>query len=205
MRTKMTSLLRTASCAALLAGLAAAPAAAQYGNPAGMTPGVAQQEPGVPAPDQPNATDRLFSRLATAGGLAEVELGRLAEQKGGSDEVTAFGQRMVADHAKANERLAAVAGEAGIPLPDAPNPEHKALRERLEQLSGRDFDLAYMGGQVRDHIRTAQLLAWEIGSGQDADIQRFAVDTLPAVQEHLRIAQDLLVRLRADAVASAAQ
>ncbi|MEX0759195.1 MAG: DUF4142 domain-containing protein, partial [Tistlia sp.] len=171
----------TAATIGLLGALLAAPAAAQYGNPAGMTPGAPQEKPGVPAPDHPNATARLFARLAVAGGLAEVELGELATRQGGGEAVQGFAQRMVEEHSKANERLVGVAGEAGIPLPDAPDAEHQAQRARLEPLSGRDFDLAYMSGQVRDHIRTAQLLAWEIGSGQDADMQRFAADTLPAV------------------------
>src|ERR1043166_3385270 len=55
------------------------------------------------------AADQKFVMEAAMGGLAEVEMGRLAAQKGATDEVRQFGQRMVDDHSKANEELMRVA------------------------------------------------------------------------------------------------
>lgn len=185
--------------AALL--LAAAPASAQIGNPAFMSPGVPEARPGVPAPNTPNTADMAFAKLAAAGGRAEVDLGMLAVRMAAGQAVKDFAQRMVDDHSKANVRLAGVAEQAGIGLPEEPDAEHKAIRVRLEQVQGHDFDIGYMAAQVQDHIKTAQLLAWEINAGQDADLIRFAAETLPAVLEHLRMAQDLLVRLRSEALA----
>jgi putative membrane protein len=56
-----------------------------------------------------------------------------------------------------------------------------------------------MSAQVQDHIKTVQLIEWETNSGQDADIQRFASDTLPTVLAHLRMAEELLMELRVQA------
>jgi len=176
-----------------------APALAQIGNPAGMTPGVRQEKPGVPAPHQPNIQDRVFSRLATAGGLAEVDLGLLADKRGQGDEVKAFGRRMADDHSKANTKLAGLAKQADIALPIELDPEHKAIRTKLEKSDGAAFDLGYVDAQVQDHIKTAQLLEWEIDSGQDADIQHFASEALPVVLDHLHMAQALQMRLRTQA------
>src|ERR671927_190101 len=63
------------------------------------------------------AADEKFATAAAVGGLAEVELGRLAAQKGASDEVRQFGQRMVDDHSKANQDLTQVASAKGLTLP----------------------------------------------------------------------------------------
>jgi putative membrane protein len=175
----MRLLATLASCAALLA----MPALAQNGNPAFMTPGTGA--------DQPNNSDRNFARAAAAGGLAEVEFGKLAEQKARSDAVKNFGQRMVEDHGKANDQLKGLAKEDGIPLPEKLDPEHMATHDRLAGLSGAAFDQAYVQAQVADHQQTAQLFEYEIGSGQDADLKNFASQTLPVVLQHLEMAQHI--------------
>jgi putative membrane protein len=102
-----------------------------------------------------------------------------------------FGRRMVEDYGKANERLISIAKEAGILVPDELDQEHKAMRDRLLAMTGTEFDLAYIGGQVADHQKTAQLLEHEIGSGQQVDLKNFAAETLPVVLQHLRSAQEL--------------
>ena len=121
-----------------------APVAAQMDNPAGRTPGTPQSEPGQPVPHQPNAQDRLFVHLAHTGGLAEVAAGRSAEKRASSAAVRDFARRMVQDHTKANEQLVPLAKAANIPLPDAPDPDHRAQQAELDKLSGAAFDRAYM-------------------------------------------------------------
>jgi putative membrane protein len=167
--------------------LLAAPAMAQTGNPAGMTPGT--------GPLQPNNPDRLFVRTAAIGGMAEVESGKLAEQKGQSDAIKEFGRLMIEDHGKANERLVGLANEDGIAVPHELDAEHKSMRARLESLSGAEFDLAYIQGQVVEHQKAVQLLEYEIGSGQDIELKSFAAEILPLVLQHLRTAQDLQAEL----------
>jgi putative membrane protein len=194
-------LLATLSGFAILLTL---PVSAQVGNPAGMKPGTPQTAPGVPAPHEPNTQDRLFARIATIGGMAEVELGKMAEQKGGSDAVKNFGRRMVQDHGKANDQLAGLAKEASIPLPDELDQEHKSMRDQLQAMSGANFDRAYLHGQIIEHQKTVQLLEWEINSGQDAGIKRFASETLPTVLYHLQMAQDLMAQITGQALQGAA-
>jgi putative membrane protein len=167
--------------------LLATPATAQTGNPAGMTPGT--------GPHQPNNPDRLFVRTAAIGGIAEVELGKLAQQKAQSNAVKAFARRMIEDHAKANERLVGLVKEDSISVPHELDAEHEAMRTRLQSLSGAEFDLAYLQGQVVDHQKTVQLLEYEIGSGQDVDLKSFASESLPVVLDHLGMAQDILAEM----------
>ena len=74
-------------------------------------------------------------------------------------------------------------------------PNISAMREQLEKLSGREFDLAYLAGQLTDHQKTAQLLTYVIGSGQDPALKSFASQNLPIVLEHLKMVQELQAKL----------
>jgi putative membrane protein len=76
--------------------------------------GYAQQPAGA---GKVPAGDAKFIKQVASGGKAEVELGRLASERGGSDAVKQFGQRMVNDHGKANEELAQLAQQKGVTLP----------------------------------------------------------------------------------------
>jgi putative membrane protein len=178
------------------------PLAAQMGNPGFMAPDTRSGEGGVPVPDQRNNTDILFVELVGEGGLAEVALGELAVKKAAAPDVTHFAERMVADHGAANDKLAARAEEAGIPVPTELNAEHVAVRSQLEGLGAPMFDLTYMRAQIVDHQKSAQLLEWEITSGQNAALQRFAADVLPAVLEHLAMARGIVEQLSREQVAA---
>jgi len=177
----------------MLLMLPASTALAQLGNPAGMAPGTADQP--ARAGEIANTTDQLFVRLAGAGGSAEVDLAMLASQHATDDGVKTFARAMSDDHSKANLQLSVAAKRADLEVPKEPDAEHKAIRTRLEKLPDHRFDLDYIDGQVQDHLKTVQLLEWEINSGQDADIQHFASETLPIVLGHLKMAQELQVQL----------
>jgi putative membrane protein len=185
-------MVRVLATVAYIFMLLAGPAAGQEGNPAFMTPDT--------GPKQPNNTDRVFVHAAALGGMAEVDLGKLAEQRSQNDAVQEFARRMVDDHSKANDRLISIAKEAGIPVPDELDQEQKAMRERLGAMDGAEFDLAYLQGQVIEHQKTVQLLEYEIGSGQDTDLKSFAAEILPIVLQHLRTAQDLQAEMTGKAV-----
>jgi putative membrane protein len=179
--------------AATLSLLAAVGTAqAQIGNPAGAAPTQPTAHPAPPPQQQANNTDRLFVLLVGAGGLGEVEAARLADARAASPGVKQFAQRMAQDHGRANTRLADMARRAGLTLPSEPGPDEKAMQNQLQPLRGRNFDIAYLRGQLVDHQKTVQLLEWEIGQGQHAELQRYAMETLPTVMEHLGLVQALL-------------
>ncbi|MBV8578893.1 MAG: DUF4142 domain-containing protein [Acetobacteraceae bacterium] len=185
----MKHLLATASFVAAFVGVG--PVCAQEkGNPAFAKPGT-QSASGMPASNEANVTDRNFARAAAAGGLSEVELGRLADQKGQSSEARAFGQRMADDHSKANNQLKELAAAANIPLPDAPSSDDQKMREQLDRTQGDAFDRDYVRGQIAAHQQAVQLFEYEIGSGQDSQLKSFASRTLPVLMQHLEMAKDM--------------
>ncbi len=133
--------------------------------------------------------DHKFVMAAAMGGMAEVELGRLAAQKGASDEVRQFGQRMVDDHSKANEELMRVASSKGMTPPTTLDAKHQAAMQKLSALSGEKFDKEYVKMMVGDHKKDVGEFQKEAGRGADADIKAFASSTLPTLQEHLQMIQ----------------
>jgi putative membrane protein len=191
--------MRFLALIAVLSTLAAVPASAQFGNPGGLDPGTRESAPGVPLPGQTNVADRLFTTLAAQGGMAEVDLAKLAQQKTRNDAVIAFAKRMIDDHGKSNEQLAQLAKQAGLSLPTEPATDQLEVKQRLSTLNPADFDAEYMRAQVIDHQKTVQLLLWVITSGQNADLQHFASGTLPDVLHHLQHAQTLVSQLTGSA------
>ncbi len=149
--------------------------------------------------------DAVFAKKAAEGGMAEVELGKLAADKGTAPEVKAFGQRMVDDHSKANDQLKGIAGQESITLPTDLNAKDKAEKARLSKLSGAAFDRAYINHMVMDHKQDIADFKKEATSGQDDAIKNFAAQTLPTLQDHLKQAQDAQSKVKGPATTAAAQ
>ena len=133
--------------------------------------------------------DKTFVEKAAIGGMAEVELGNLAQQKAASDQVKQFGARMVTDHSKANDELKQIASTKGVQLPSALDDKHKKDKDRLQKMSGADFDKAYMSHMVDDHKQDVAEFKKEANGGKDGDVKGFAAKTLPTLEEHLKLAQ----------------
>ncbi len=136
------------------------------------------------------AADQAFVMKAAQGGMAEVELGKLAAEKASSDAVKKFGQRMVDDHSKANDELKTLAQSKNITLSGTIGPEEKALQDRLMKLTGPAFDQAYMKAMVSDHVKDVNEFKMESKSGKDPDVKAWAARTLPTLEEHLKLARE---------------
>jgi putative membrane protein len=130
--------------------------------------------------------DASFYKNAAEGGIAEVEAGQLAQEKGNSQQVKDFGAMMVKDHSAANEKLKALASSKDVTLPTHPSVGQMASKTKLNVLSGDTFDKSYVKGQISAHRQTIALFHKEISSGQDADAKAFATATLPTVRAHLK-------------------
>ncbi|MFY9791789.1 MAG: DUF4142 domain-containing protein [Candidatus Sulfotelmatobacter sp.] len=138
-----------------------------------------------------SSSDKKFVREAAQGGMAEVELGKLATEKASSPEVKKFGQRMVNDHSKANEQLKEVASSQGITLPSNLSAKDEMTKEHLSKLSGEQFDKAYMSDMVKDHTQDVADFQQEANSASDPAVKEFAEKTLPVLKSHLREARQI--------------
>jgi putative membrane protein len=129
--------------------------------------------------------DESFFKKAAAAGMAEVEAGQMAQEKGASQAVKDFGAMMVKDHSAANEKLMKIAVAKNVDLPKGPGLMNKAMEKKSEMKSGDSFDKDYIKGQVKAHKDTVELLQKEIDTGKDPEAQAFAKATLPKVKAHL--------------------
>ena len=130
--------------------------------------------------------DMKFAMKASQGGMAEVQMGQLAAQKGNSPDVKAFGQQMVDDHTKANDQLKQVAQSENMTLPMTLNAKDQAEYNKLQGLSGNAFDREYVNDMVKDHEMDVKEFEKEANSGADPQIKNFASQTLPVLHEHLK-------------------
>jgi len=146
--------------------------------------------------------DHNFMMKAAQGGMAEVELGQLAQQNGGSQEVKDFGQRMVTDHSKANDELKQLASQEGVALPTNLDAKDKATKERLSKLHGAAFDKAYMHDMVTDHKMDIAEFKHEAGTGNNQAVKDWASKTLPTLESHLSEAEKVAPTVGAQTSAS---
>jgi putative membrane protein len=140
--------------------------------------------------------DSSFYRSLAEGGMAEVDLGKLASDKAADPSVKDFGAMMVKDHSAANQELKSLAASKNVSLPDGPGVAAQAKKAKLEALSGSTFDKAYLANQIKAHQSTVTLLQTEISSGKDPDAKAFAQKVLPTVQSHLSAAEKIADSLR---------
>ena len=138
-----------------------------------------------------SSSDRTFMQKAAQGGMAEVELGKLAEENAQSQDVKAFGKRMVEDHSKAGDQLKQVASQEGVTLPSDLDAKDKATKQRLSQLHGDAFDKAYMKDMVTDHREDVAEFKHESNAGRDPQVKEWATQTLPTLEEHLKMAEQV--------------
>lgn len=130
--------------------------------------------------------DASFYKKAAEGGISEVELGNLAQQKSHNQGVKDFGAMMVKDHSAANEKLKSLAESKNMTLPAHPSATETVSKTRLEALSGDSFDKSYIKGMIKDHEEDIAEFKKEAASGQDPDARAFARDTLPTLETHLK-------------------
>jgi putative membrane protein len=171
--------------AVVLQGAAFA-AAAQQGP---VTSGTARAAAaGSPA----SITTEEFVKKAASDGMAEVELGKLAQQKSMNADVKKFGAHMVKDHTAANEQLKSAAVKANLTVPTAIDAEHKQVMQNLQQLEGTTFDAAYSEHMKDDHAKAVALFQSASQSTQVAEpVRQFAQNTLPTLREHHHEAEGL--------------
>jgi putative membrane protein len=138
-----------------------------------------------------DSPDASFMKSAAEGGMSEVELGQLAQQKASNPAVKDFGAMMVKDHTAANDKLKALAASEQVTLPDSPSLMQKASKTKLNMLSGDSFDKSYVKGMIDDHKNDIKEFQNEISEGKDPQARAFASATLPTLQMHLQKIQSI--------------
>lgn len=156
-------------------------------NNPGMNNGVNSN--GEPAANQ--MQDRDFVGSALEGGMAEVQLGQLAAQKGSSDDVKQYGQKMVSDNTQLSNQMKQLAQQMGVKEPKGLSKKDKQEVAKLNALSGTDFDNAYISMMVKDHKRTVDDFKSEAQNSQNPTIQKVAQQDGQILDQHLQVAEQM--------------
>ena len=136
-----------------------------------------------------------FVSKASQDGMTEVKLAELASQKSQNDSVKQFASHMASDHSTANSELESLAKQENIPVADKLDAKHQAQVTSLSKKSGAAFDKAYAAAMVKAHKQAVAL--FEAGAhSSDQNIASFANKTLPTLESHQRMADDLASQMR---------
>ena len=133
--------------------------------------------------------DAEFAVEAADGGMLEVQLGKLAQTKGSSNEVKTFGEMMVTDHTKANEELMTLATQKNITLPSVLSEESQKTYNDLAEKTGSDFDDAYIDFMVKDHKDDVDAFKKQAEDGNDMDLKSWASGKVSTLEHHLEMAK----------------
>ena len=138
------------------------------------------------AAEKPSQT---FLKKAIEGNFAEVEMGKLAQQKGQSENVKKFGQTLIDDHSAANQKAVDAAKSMGVTPPDGPNSKQKADYVKMSKMSGTQFDRDFATHMVADH--TKDIAEYKKEAKQADAAGEYAKGQIDVLQQHLQAAKSL--------------
>jgi putative membrane protein len=172
------------------------------------TPSTAPAQPGS---TQPAATGPAHVKADSAlivdvdgSNSAELSLGRLAQQKAKDSQVKQFAQRMVSDHQAMQNEWRAVASQGGVTISGTVNPTFQQQVARLNQLSGAEFDRAFMSTMVQNHETAVNAFKSRGMRSNSTEVRTLVTKGLPTIQEHLRMARQLSEQVGEDSIATIA-
>jgi len=134
--------------------------------------------------------DISFIKGAAQGDQAEVQLGKLAAEKGQNPQIKELGQRLAQDHSKANQDLMPIAQKCGVTLPNDQSWMEKLETKNLQNKSGADFDKAFAEHAIKDHEKDIDRFQKAQQDCKDPDLKAFIEKTLPVLREHLQMARN---------------
>ncbi|MCU1322953.1 MAG: hypothetical protein JWM43_2602 [Acidobacteriaceae bacterium] len=190
-------------------------------TPDPMSSPASQTSPNMPQQQQPAATsmqdssggmgnaaetmrEKMFLRKAAAGGMAEVQLGQLASEKAQGEDVKAFGQKMVTDHTALNEQMKPIAESKGVSAPKKLSKDDQAEYDKLNGLSGAEFDTEYLTYMVKDHHKDLKEFTEAAQHTSDPDLKEAVLKGQKMIQHHTMIV-DKLAQAKGIAVPTAKQ
>ena len=142
-----------------------------------------------------NSADRSFISSAAEANLVEIDMAKMVGQKSTDPAVKDFANRMVTDHTQASQKLASVAEMNGVKLPAEESATERNEKSELQKLSDAQLNDAYLRDELQSHKEAISAFKNEIEHGQNQEAKNYAEQTLPTLQDHIRIAEDIAGRL----------
>jgi putative membrane protein len=135
-----------------------------------------------------------FVREAAMSDMFEIQSSQLAEQKSNDAATKTFAQKMVTDHTKTTTEMKSMMSSGklkGVEAPTAMASSQQSMLDKLKGLNGSDFTKQYHDDQVSAHKDAVSLFERYGKGGDNPELKDWANKTLPTLQDHLKMAQDL--------------
>ncbi|SCG47836.1 DUF4142 domain-containing protein [Micromonospora coxensis] len=145
----------------------------------GIAPAAAAQ-----AAAQPSQQDTQYLQAVHQVNLFEIAAGDLAQQKGQNADVKRLGEMFKTDHTQLDQTVQSTAQQLGVTLPNEPTADQQRVADELNNLSGAEFDRAWVTAQLAGHVQAIQATQTEISQGSEQSVIQLAQDALPVLQAH---------------------
>lgn len=135
-------------------------------------------------------SDKQFLSDAIKTDNAEIALGQLAAEKGGSDGVRSFGQTLVDDHRQAKAEAVILTADLEVKVSEGLTENAQQELKKLQGMAGPDFDKEFVSFMVSAHEKDIAAFKEKAGEG-NRPVPVLAGKALPMLQKHLELAQSL--------------
>jgi len=147
-------------------------------------------------PASVSAVDKQFMVAAAHAGATEITASKDASRKASSAAVKEFADQMVTDHTKVADELKQLASTKKVDIPDKPDAKQEATIKKLAALEGQKYDRQYATDiGVAAHKDAVALFKKASTSAHDPDVKAFAVKTLPSLEHHLKMSEDMKAKV----------
>jgi putative membrane protein len=162
-------------------------------TPGQTAPGQAMPAPGTGMPNNSSQSfaDQAFLHKTLEDNVAQEQMGQLAQQKSQSDDVKQFGEKMAQIHQQLTDQIMPVAKKLGVDQPKQPSKKDRQEIEKMQSLSGADFDTEFLRAMLKDQQDDLKGFKSEASGAQDPTVQQLAKMDEPVLSQHL----DLLQRI----------
>lgn len=140
-------------------------------------------------------SDKSFMETASQGNVAEVEMAKLALKKSQNADVRAFAERMIKDHETLGKKMAPFMAQAGVKPSYSMNTEHQHIFNKLNGLSGEEFDKQYAEAMDKDHHEDLKDFRSEANSTKDVQLKAAVLEGEKVIAEHTHMADELAQKL----------
>ncbi|WP_319458764.1 DUF4142 domain-containing protein [Micromonospora sp. RTP1Z1] len=146
----------------------------------GLAPATAAQ-----AAAQPSTQDTQYLQALHQVNLTEIVTGNLAQQKGQNQQVKDLGKQFVTDHTQLDQTVQTTAQQLNVQLPSQPTTDQQKVIDRLNNLSGAEFDKEWVTAELAGNVQAIQATQTEISQGSEPSVVQLAQDALPVLQAHV--------------------
>jgi putative membrane protein len=160
---------------------------------AGQTPGQSRLDAEMNGLNSGEASqaDKMFVSRTLQSDMAQVQFGQMTLQKTKNEQVKQLAQKMIVDHSELGDKIKAFAKQLGVEIPTQLSKKDKATMAKLQELSGSEYDQAYIKEMVKDHKKYLSEIQMEGSTGQDEAVKNASSQISQVIAQHLQMIQQI--------------